>query len=155
MLQLGNTALTGGVFGSLLYHDLREQRGYVYFVNSVLRGGKKRSTFEITYGADPKNVEAAARLVSDDLASLQKKPLAADRLMRAKAIVVGSLPIEKESYDGLAGQLLAYSSTDRPLDYDRISAAAQLGTTPDSLRAAFKRWIRPDGFVRVVQVPAK
>jgi zinc protease len=154
VLQLANTVLSGGFYASLLYHDLRELHGYVYNVGSSLAGGRNRSTFNINYGADPKNVARAQRLVIDDLTSLQKKPLPNDRLTRAKALILGELPIRKESYDGLAQQLIAYASTDRPLDQDRVYAQAQLTATPERLRAAMAKWIRPNDFVRVIMTPA-
>ncbi len=154
VLRLGNTVLSGGFYASLLYHDLRELHGYAYTVGSSLSGGRNRSSFTVNYGADPQNVGRAAKLVVDDLTSLQKKPLTADRLTRAKALVVGELPVRQESYEGLADQLLTYASTGRPLDQDLIEARAQLQATPESLRAAFAKWIRPQDFVRVVQGPA-
>jgi zinc protease len=154
LLQLLNTVLTGGFYASLLFHDLRELHGYVYTVDSSLTAGRNRSVFSVSYGADPKNVARAARLVTDDLVALQRKPLAADRLLRAKALVIGQLPVSRESYEGLAGQLLGYASTGRPLDQDRLTAQAQLGATPERIRAAFAKWIRPADLVRVVQAPA-
>ncbi|MDP9106768.1 MAG: insulinase family protein, partial [Candidatus Eremiobacteraeota bacterium] len=154
VLQLANTVLSGGFYASLLFHDLRELHGYVYTVDSSLTGGKNRSTFNVRYGADPKNVSRAARLVVDDLTALQKKPLPNDRLTRAKALILGELPIRKESYDGLAEQLIRYASADRPLDQDRIDAQAQLAATPERIRAAMAKWIRPNDFVRVVTGPA-
>jgi zinc protease len=108
----------------------------------------------VTYGSDPNNVARAARLVIDDLTSLQRKPLAADRLTRAKALALAEIPIGRESYDGLADQLLSYAQTDRPLDEDRIEATAQLAATPDRVRAVMAKWIRPNDFVRVVVAPA-
>jgi len=153
ILQLANTVLTGGFYASLLFRDLRELHGYVYSVGSSVGGGRNRSTFSVTYGADPQNVARAARLVVDDLTSLQTKPLAVDRLTRAKALILGELPVSRESYDGLAGQLLGYSGTDRPLDEDRIEAAAQLAATPATVRAAMAKWIRPKDVVRIVVAP--
>ncbi len=154
VLQLANTVLSGGFYASLLFHDLRELHGYVYTVGSSFTPGRNRSAFSVTYGADPKNVARAARLVVDDLTALQRKPLDVDRLTRAKALVLGELPIARESYDGLAGQLLSYAGTDRPLDQDRIEATAQLAATPATVRAAMAKWIRPNDFVRVVLAPA-
>lgn len=154
VLRLANSVLSGGFYASLLFHDLRELHGYVYTVGSSFSAGPNRGTFTVTYGADPKNVARAARLVVDDLGALQKKPLGADRLTRAKALMLGELPIAKESYDGLAGQLIAYGATGRPLDEDRIEAAAALAATPERVRAAMAKWIRPHDFVRVVIGPA-
>jgi zinc protease len=154
VLQLANTVLSGGFYASLLFHDLRELHGYVYSVGSSVTAGHNRSTFTVTYGADPKNVARAAKLVVDDLGSLQRKPLAVDRLTRAKALVLGEIPIARESYDGLAGQLLSYAQSDRPLDEDRIEAAVQLAATPARVRAAMAKWIRPKDLVHVVVAPA-
>ncbi|HEY0380968.1 MAG TPA: pitrilysin family protein [Candidatus Elarobacter sp.] len=154
VLELANTVLSGGFYASLLFHDLRELHGYVYTVGSSLAGGKNRSTFNVRYGADPKNVARAARLVVDDLTGLQKKALPNDRLTRAKALILGELPIRKESYDGLASQLATYSLRDRPLDQDRIDAQAQLAATPEKVRAAMAKWIRPNDLVRIVTGPA-
>ena len=154
LLQLANTVLSGGFYASLLFHDLRELHGYVYGVGSTLNAGRNRSTFTVNYGADPQNVSRAQRLVVDDLTSIQAKPIAAERLTRAKALVVGELPVRKESYDGLASELLNYASTGRPLDQDQIEARAQLAATPQQVRAAVAKWIRPKDLVRIVQGPA-
>ncbi|MBV9409174.1 MAG: insulinase family protein, partial [Candidatus Eremiobacteraeota bacterium] len=154
VLRLANTALSGGFYASLLFHDLRELHGYVYTVGSNVAGGRNRGTFTVDYGADPQNVSRAARLVVDDLTALQKTPLAADRLTRAKALVLGELPIRKESYEGLASQLIAYASTGRALDQDTREARAALAATPERVRAVMAKWIRPDGFVRIVVGPA-
>jgi zinc protease len=154
LLQLANTVLTGGFYASLLFHDLRELHGYVYSVGSSLSAGHNRSTFTVNYGADPQNVARARRLVIDDLTALQTKPLTADRLTRAKALEIGELPVRKESYDGLASQLLTYASTGRPLDEDRIEARAQLAATPQQIQAAVAKWIRPNDLAWIVQGPA-
>jgi zinc protease len=154
LLQLANTVLSGGFYASLLFHDLRELHGYVYTVGSTLNAGRNRSTFTVNFGADPQNVARARKLVIDDLTALQAKPLAADRLTRAKALEIGELPVRRESYEGLAGELLTYAATDRPLDEDRIEARAQLAATPDQIRAAVAKWIRPNDLARIVQGPA-
>jgi zinc protease len=154
LLRLANTVLTGGFYASLLFHDLRELHGYVYNVDSSLNAGHNRSTFTVSYGADPQNVARARKLVIDDLSALQVKPISAERLIRAKALIIGELPVRKESYEGLASQLLTYVSTDRPLDEDRIEARAELAATSQQVRAAFAKWIRPNDLARVAQVPA-
>ncbi len=153
-LQLANAVLSGGFYASLLYHDLRELHGYVYNVGSNVSIGKTRSTFTVNYGADPANVGRAERLVRDDLTMLQKKPLPLDRVTRAKALVLGEVPLRTESYNGLAGQLLGYAQNDEPLDRAYITARLILNTTPERIRQVMAKYIRPAGFVRVVQGPA-
>ncbi len=154
VLQLANAALSGG-FGSVLYHDVREVHGYAYSVDSSVSGGHNRSTFTVNYGAYPQNAERAEQLIVRDITALQKQPLAADRLIRAKALLLGQLPVRSESFNGVAGMLLAYSVTGRPLDTDRRYARAEFAASGDAVRAAMAKWVRPNAFARVMQVPAR
>jgi zinc protease len=153
VLQVANAALSGG-FGSLLYHDVREIHGYAYSVESSFAGGHNRSTFTVNYGAYPQNALLAQQLIVHDLTALQKNRLPADRLIRAKALLLGELPVHSESFDGVAGALLTYSVTGRPLDTDRRYARAEFGASADSVRAAMAKWVRPDAFARVTVGPA-
>jgi zinc protease len=93
-------------------------------------------------------------LVVDDLHALQRTPLDPQRLLIAKALTVGQLSISQESYGGVASQLLDFVATGRPYDEDRIDAARQLKATGEQVRAALRRWIRPNDFVRVIEGPA-
>ncbi len=154
VLQLANAALSGGAFGSVLYHDVREVHGYAYSVESQFSGARNRTEFSVNYGSDPANAGRAERIIVNDLLALQKKPLAADRLIRAKALILGELPVRQESFDGVASQLLQYSLTDRPLDQDRISARTQFAASSENVRAALATYLRPNAFVRLVVAPA-
>jgi zinc protease len=153
VLLLANAALTGG-FGSLLYHDVREVHGYAYSVDSQFAPARNRMTFSVNYGSYPQNVGPADRLIINDLTALQKKPLAADRLIRAKALLIGALPVSTESFDGVASQLLQYSLTDRPLDTAQIEARIEFGATGEQVRATLARDVRPNAFARIVVAPA-
>ncbi len=152
-MQVANTALTGGFYSSLLYHDLREVHGYVYNVQSAVNAGKVRSTFNLSFGSDPKNVLPAADQIVANLTALQRAPLNADRLLRAKALLMGELPIRIGSYDGVAGMFLNYAGRGLPLDQNLIDARRELGATQNSVQKAMTKWIRPKGFVRVVTGP--
>jgi zinc protease len=118
-----------------------------------LSPGRNRSRFTIAYGADPQNVAPAARLVVHDLIALQRHALDANRLLRAKALVVGAFPVAHESYESVADALMEYASIGQPLDEDRRDAQAQVAASPERVRAAMARWIRPNDLVQVVQGP--
>jgi zinc protease len=154
VLRLANTVLSGGFYASLLFHDLRETHGYVYSVSSSLAPGHNRSTFSVSYGADPQNIGRAERLVKDDLTKLALSPLDNDRLTRAKALVLGELPVSIESFDGIGGQFLTLSAREQPLDEFTREAGVMLGATPATVQAAIAKWIRPNDFVRIVTGPA-
>ncbi len=153
VLRLANTVLSGGFYASLLFHDLRELHGYVYSVSSNLTGGHNRSTFAVSYGADPQNIGRAERLVIDDLTKLQHTPLDGDRLTRAKALVLGELPVSVESYEGIGSQFLTTAAREQPIDEFSREAAAMLAASPATVQAALAKWIRPNDFVRVITGP--
>ena len=152
-MQVANTVLTGGFYSSLLYHDLREVHGYAYSVESDVSAGKVRSTFGIYYGCDPNNVLPAQSQVAAILKQLQTAPIEADRLLRSKAILMGDVPIREASYDGVTRQLLNYAVRGLPLDQNMVDAKAELEATPQAIQAAIAKYVRPDGFVRVVTGP--
>ncbi|MHB8177268.1 MAG: M16 family metallopeptidase [Vulcanimicrobiaceae bacterium] len=152
-IQIANAALSGGFYSSLLYHDLREVHGYAYYVASQLQIGKHRSTFAVRYGSNPGNVLPAQNQVVAILTKLQRQPLAARRLVRAKALLLGQVPLRQASYKGLAGLLLGYSAENLPLDQNLIDARAELSVTDAQVQAAMRRWVRPQGFVRIVTGP--
>jgi zinc protease len=152
-LRVANTVLSGGTFASMLYHDLRVVNGLVYGVGGSLNIGKTRSTFTISYGSDPQNVDRAQALALDDVRRLQTAPLPAERLNRAKALLMASLPLRLQSVNGIATELLANASEDLPLNYGYTSAQRELAVGPGEAQQAIAKWVRLADFVRVVQGP--
>jgi zinc protease len=152
-LQLANTVLSDGGSAAQLFHDLRDVHGYVYYVDSEFGIGRTRSTFTISFGAFPENVGKAQALAFAALRSMSTAPIGAERLRRAQALLLSKVPLREESYGGVARQLLGYASEGLPLDQNVIDARRELGVTPAQAQAAFAKWVRPGGFVRVVIGP--
>lgn len=153
-LRVANAVLSGGVFASMLYHDLRVVAGLVYGVSSSFDIRKTRSTFTLSYGAAPENVERAQELALDDIRRLQTQALPSDRLPRAKALLMAALPLRVQSVNGIASELLANASDGVPLDDGYLQAQRELAATAADVQRAMARWVRPAGFARVVQAPA-
>jgi zinc protease len=152
-LQIANTALTGGFYSSILYHDLREVHGYAYSIQSALRAGKVRSSFSVNYACDPQNIVPAERAAIADMERVQTTPLSDNDLLRAKALLLGEVPIQQASYDGVTSLFLRYASADLPLDQYETDAQNYLNATASQVQAAFAKWIRPNDFVRIVTGP--
>jgi zinc protease len=153
-LALGNHVLSGGFYASRLYHDLREQAGLVYTVESFLNAGKTRSVFGVYFACDPGNVANARSLVERDLRALQDVPVSETELRRAKILLVRQVPLSEESTDAIAGGLLSRSEEGLPLDEPVRAAANYLAMSAGEVRKAFGKWIRPDDLVQVTVEPA-
>lgn len=153
-LQLANHVLGGGFYATRLYHDLRQVTGYVYNVDVRLNAQKTRSIYTVTYACDPKNVSKARELIQRDLVSMQKENVTTGELQQAKALLLRQIPLMESSEDGVAGGLLARAQIGLPLDEPVRAAKQYFSITADQVRAAFEKWIRPDGFVQIIRGPA-
>jgi zinc protease len=153
-LQLANHVLGGGFYATRLYHDLRQVTGYVYNVDVRLNAQKTRTIYTVTYACDPKNVSKARELIQRDLISMQKENVTPAELQQAKALLLRQIPLTESSEDGVAGGLLARAQIGLPLDEPLRAAEQYFRTTADQVRAAFEKWVRPDGFVQIIRGPA-
>ncbi len=152
-LVLGNHVLSGGFYASRLYHDLREQRGLVYNVESFIEAKKTRSIFGVVFASDPQNVFKARALVEQNIRDMQATPATEEELLQAKILLLRRLPLSEASVDGLAEGLLFRSLEDIPLDEPVIAGKHYLETSGEQVRDAFAKWIRSDNFVQVTMGP--
>ncbi|MCW2264561.1 zinc protease [Gluconobacter cerinus] len=151
-MMLADTMLTKGP-DSRLYQDLRIKTGYVYTVESMVFAQKNFGTYSVGFGADPGSVKVAREHVLQELQSMAATPVTIGELNRAKAHVIRGMIISNAT-------MLAPSSTDenlilRGLGWEHLNDAAKAyqAATPESVQAAFKSYIRPDGFATFILGP--
>ncbi len=152
-LQLGNHVLSGAFYATRLYHDLREEAGLVYTVESTLDVGKTRSRFQVYYACDPQNVAKARAMVLNDLRQMQTTPATPKELQQARTLLLTRMLLSEASEDGIAGRLLDLSVRELPIDEPALAARHYVEMTADQVQAAFKKWLRPDDFVQIVRGP--
>jgi zinc protease len=153
-LQLGTHVLGGGFYATRLYHDLRQQAGYVYYVGVSLDASKTRATYSVDYGCDPDNVSKARALVVRDLNQMRTEDVSPSDLQQAKALLLRQIPLRESSEDAVAQGLLARAEIGLPLDEPVIAARKYIALTAADVKAAFARDIRTDNLVQVVRGPA-
>jgi len=152
-LQLGNHVLGGGFYATRLYHDLRQVNGYVYTVDVSFSASRSRATYTVSYACDPANALKAHDLIVRDLQDMQTHDVTPAELQQAKALLLRQIPLRESSEDDVADGFLARAQIDLPLDEPIRSAQHYFDLTAEQVRAAFQKWIRPDGFVQVVRGP--
>lgn len=152
-LQLANTMLSGEGTGSMLFTDVRKQKGYVYSIDSQLQVSPSSSTFQVTFESDPKNVNAAQQTAAATLERLRRFPPNASDLALAKAMLLSSYLVSIDSYDSVAREMLY--STEDGVDSNTIARyySRVLATKPEDVQRAMRRWIDPAKFARVIVAP--
>jgi zinc protease len=152
-LQLGNHVLGGGFYATRLFHDLRETSGLVYTVSSEFEVGRTRGLYTVEYACDPSKVAKARAIVVRNLKRMQSEPVGGEDLQRAKALLLREIPLSESSVDSIARGFLNRVELELPLDEPTRAAGRYLKLGAEDVRAAFDKWIRPDGLVQVTQGP--
>lgn len=152
-LQMGNHVLGGAFYATRLYHELREEAGLVYFVDSSLAVGQTRSIYSVEYACDPPNVAKVRTIVVGTLKDMRSSKVTPDELQQAKALLLREIPLAESSVSRIAQGWLARSIIDLPLDEPTIAAHRYVKLTAAQIQAAFAKWLRPDALVQVTQGP--
>jgi len=74
-------------------------------------------------------------------------------LEQAKALLLREIPLSESSVEAIAGGMLSRTITGLPLDESIQAARRYLALTPEDVRAAFAKWVRPGDLVQVTQGP--
>ena len=153
-LEVGNHVLSGAFYATRLYHDLREEAGLVYSIDSTFDIGRRRSLFAVSYACDPPNVSKARAIIVRDLHAMQTAPVTPIELQRAKTLLVRQIPLSESSVRGIGAGLLALALSRLPLDEPMRAARHYLDVTAAQVQAAFAKWLRPDALAQVSVGPA-
>ena len=152
-LALANTMLSDEGTGSMLFRDLRTAKGYVYDVDSSVDIGRSSSTFSIDFASEPRNVNRAQAAAIADIRRLQTELVPVTELQRAKALLLAQRVLPLDSYDGIAGDILDTARNGLTPQDDAAFWHSLLQTTPQQVREAMRRHVRPDAFSRVIVAP--
>jgi zinc protease len=151
--RLANTIL--GVFGMMgrLGESVRERQGMAYYAYSSLAGGRETGSWVASAGVAPGNVERAAASMLEEVERLRQEPVSEEEIEDSKRFMIGSLPLQLEANEGVAGLLLDIEWFGLGLDYlERYTTSIQR-LTPAEVQAVAQRYLRPDGYVQAVAGP--
>ncbi len=108
-----NTALGGGM-SSRLFQEIREKRGLVYTVNSMVDQNKLGGLFGVYLGCEPSKAKEALEVVIKELEKLKREGLSPKEFAKARMQLKSHLLLRLEST-----KALAFSNGRNQLNYDR------------------------------------
>jgi predicted Zn-dependent peptidase len=101
-LYLTNNILGGPSMNSRLNLELREKRGLVYTVESIMTSYTDSILWTVYFGCDPHDVNRCIRLVKSQLAKLRNTPLSSTALANAKRQIKGQIALASENRENYA-----------------------------------------------------
>lgn len=101
-LSLANSILGGPGTTSRFNINLREKRGYVYTVESILTPYTSTGLFSIYLGCDKKNEEKCMSIINRELNKMSDKKLTTNQIHLAKKQLLGQIAIASENTENMA-----------------------------------------------------
>lgn len=151
--RLVNTVL--GVFGMMgrLGANVRERQGMAYYAYSRLSADLDPGTWTAIAGVNPANVERALSAVLDEVKRLQDEPVPAGELEDCKRYLIGSLPLQLETNDGVASLMVDLEWYALGLDYLARYPGIIEALTAEQAQAVAQKYLRPDAYAVAIAGP--
>lgn len=151
--RLANTVL--GVFGMMgrLGANVRERQGMAYYAFSRLSGDREPGAWLALAGVNPVNVRRAQEAILDEIKRLQDEWVPEDELQDSKRFLVGSLPLQLETNDGVASLLVDLEWHELGLDYLWRYEELVEGVTPAQIQDVARRYLDPSRYVVAIAGP--
>ena len=148
-LSVGSRILGGGSDGRL-FKTLREEKSWTYGAYSQLIRNRDIGAFEATAEVRNAVTDSALTELLRIERSLGATPAPGMELEAAKGGLVGSLPLQLETAQGIAEQVGRYTMLGLPKDFIRTLRPRLASVTAPQVLAAAKSYMRPDQSLIVV-----
>jgi zinc protease len=152
-VNLSNTIL--GIFGMMgrLGETVREKNGLAYYAYSRVDGGRGPGPWRVIAGVNPANVDRAVGLILDEIRRARDEKFTEEEIAESKAFMIGSLPLQLETNEGIAGALINIERYELGLDYLRRYRQMLEAVTAEQMQTATQRWLDPDHYALAVAGP--
>lgn len=152
--MLANSIL--GQFGMMgrIGASVRERLGLAYYAYSQLDGGLGPTPWSVAAGVNPVNIELAIDRSIDELRRIGDEKVSAEDLEGNQAYVVGRLPLQLESNEGIAGTMISMEIYKLGLDYLVEYPGKINALTTEDLRAAASKYLTTDRLVIGIAGPS-
>lgn len=130
-------AVLGGGMSSRLFMTLREQYGLGYELAALYPSKVETSKFVSYIGVDPAQLDAAYRLMMQQIETLRMEPVSKDELVAAKAYVRGGYLLDHQTAERQSWYLAWWQLMGRGFEFDgRYLDELQRVTPEDILRVS-------------------
>jgi zinc protease len=153
--MIGNHIL--GVFGMYgrIGDAVREAEGLAYYSMSSLSGGPGPGPWMVVAGVNPRNVPRAVELIVREIARFTTRKVTRTELLDSQASIIGRMPLQLESNEGVAGALMNIEMYNLGLDYYQRFPGLILAVTPDQILETARRYLHPERLALAVAGPAE
>ena len=141
---IGNNILGRfGLFGRI-GEAVREDEGLAYYAFSSLAGGMGPGPWMVIAGVNPRNIERALELIRREIGRFVQTKVTAVELTDNQASLIGRLPLQLESNEGLAAALMNIELFNLGLEYYQRFPGLVAAVTREEILETARRYLHPD-----------
>jgi zinc protease len=151
--MLGNNIL--GVFGMYgrIGDAVREAEGLAYYSMSTIGGGLGPGPWMVLAGVNPRNVPRAVELIRREITRFTRSKVSRSELADSQASIIGRMPLQLESNEGVAGTLMNIEMFNLGLDYYQRYPGLIRAITADQILEAARHYLNVDKMALAVAGP--
>jgi zinc protease len=151
--MLGNNIL--GVFGMYgrIGDAVREAEGLAYYSMSTISGGLGPGPWMVLAGVNPRNIPRAVELIRREIARFTRSKVSRSELADSQASIIGRMPLQLESNEGVAGTLMNLELFNLGLDYYQRYPGMIRAITADQILEAARHYLNVDKMALAVAGP--
>lgn len=141
---LGNHIL--GRFGLMgrIGESVRDSAGLAYYAYSSVSGGIGPGPWQVIAGINPVNEERALDLIKSEIKRFVSERVTKEEIIESQANLIGRLPLQLESNEGVAGALAHVERYQLGLDYYQRYPSLIREITRDQILQTAHRFIDPE-----------
>lgn len=149
-LQHGNYILGGGSFNSRLMQEIRARRGLAYYAYSANSFHRETGRFHAGAGTRTDSAATSVRLMLEEIEKMQKNVSPAE-LKLARDAILNSLIFQQDDPARYAQQQVRFYHNGVPQDFLSIFRRRLELMQAETIRSAFRRYVKPE-FLQIVVV---
>lgn len=151
--DMANLVLGGFGMMGRLGDTVRDEQGLAYYVYSRLEAGLGPGPWNCVAGVNPANVQRAIDGILAEIRRLADALVEPHELDESKAYLTGSLPLQLETNEGVAGELINIELYGLGLDYLQRYPGLVAAVTREEVRAAARKYLNPDAYALAIAGP--
>jgi zinc protease len=151
--MIGNSILGRfGMFGRI-GEAVRESEGLAYYSFSTLSGGLGPGPWMVIAGVNPRNIQRAIELIRREVGRFVQTKVTQTELTDNQASLIGRLPLQLESNEGVASALMNIEIYGLGLDYYQHYPGIVGAVTREQVLETARRFLHPDRLAIAVAGP--
>ncbi len=135
-----------GMYGRL-GDSVRKEEGLVYYIGSRFDGGLGPGAWYVYAGTNPNTVDRVVDISLAEVRRIRNRKVKPSELDDNQSYYTGIMPLQMETNEGVANQIVNMVRFDLGLDYLVRYPDLVRAVTLKQIQAAAQTWLDPDNFV--------